>query len=191
MLIHATTHSQNVSGNLKKENMERPRIKIEKNLVDIATEIIGFLGLILLIGLPLYYFDKLPETIPSHFGTTGQPDGFIGKEIIWKLPIIGIVIYVGLFWLNKYPHIFNYPQQVSKENAERLYTILTRMIRTLNTIISCVLAYITYSTIQIALGSQNGLGVWFTLVFIILIFGTTGYFLYKSMSKKSQTANNV
>lgn len=171
--------------------MERPRIKIEKNLVDIATEIIGILGLILLIGLPLYYFDKLPETIPRHFGANGQPDGFSGKGIIWTLPIIGIVMYIGIFWLNKYPHIFNYPQQVTKENAERLYKIVTRMIRTLNAIISCVFAYITYSTIQTALGNQNGLGAWFNLVFMILMFGITGYFLYKSMSKKSQTANNV
>ena len=141
--------------------------------------------------MPLYYFEKLPETIPIHFVANGEADGFSGKGIIWTLPIIGMVMYVGMFWLNKYHHIFNYPQQVTKENAERLYTIGTRMIMTLNSIITCIFAYITYSTIQTSLGNQDGLGTWFTPVFVILIFVVTGYFLYQSMSKKSQTANNV
>ncbi len=168
----------------KTENMGRPRIRIKKTQVDYAIEIVGILGLILLISLPLFYFDKLPETIPRHFGANGEPDGFSGRGIIWTLPIIGIIMYIGLFWLNKYPHIFNYPQQVTRENAERLYAIGTRMIRTLNAIITCVFAYITYSTIQTALENQNGLGTWFLPVFMILIFGITGYFFYKSMIKK-------
>lgn len=171
--------------------MERPRIKIELKPIDIVIELIGFLGLILLIGLPIYFFDQLPESIPRHYGANGEPDGFSGKAIIWMLPIIGIIMYVGTFWLNKYPHIFNYPQEVTKENAKRLYTVGTRMLRTLNAIITVVFAYITYSTIQTALGNQSGLGSWFVPIFMALIFGTTGYFLYKSMSKKSQPAHNL
>ncbi len=163
--------------------MKRPKMKIEKTLIDIVTEIIGLIGVVLLIGLPLYYFNTLPETIPRHFGANGEPDGFSGKGIIWALPIIGVLMYVGLFWLNKYPHTFNYPQKVTEENAEGLYTMGTKMIRTLNTIITSVFAYITYSTIQTALGNQNGLGAWFTPVFMLLIFGVTGYFLFKSTSK--------
>lgn len=165
--------------------MERPIIEIKKTPIDIVIEIIGFLGLILLLGLPLYYFDKLPETIPRHFAATGEPDGFSGKGMIWTLPVIGITMYVGMFWLNKHPHIFNYSQPVTKENAERLYTIGTKMIRTLNAIITCVLAYITYSTIQTALGNQNGLGVWFLPVFMISLFGITAYFFYKSWIRKN------
>lgn len=163
--------------------MKRPKIKIEKTSIDIVTEIIGLIGVVLLIGLPLYYFNTLPETIPRHFGANGEPDGFSGKGIIWALPIIGVLMYVGLFWLNKYPHTFNYPQKVTEENVEGLYTMGTKMIRTLNTIIASVFAYITYSTIQTALGNQNGLGAWFTPVFMLLIFGVTGYFLFKSTSK--------
>ena len=53
--------------------MLKVNIKKEKNLVDILTIIIGVLGLIVLIGLPLFYFDNLPERIPIHFGINGQP----------------------------------------------------------------------------------------------------------------------
>lgn len=120
--------------------MARPRINIELKPVDIITELIAILGLVLLIGLPMYFFDELPDSIPRHYGANGEPDGFSEKGIIWTLPIIGVLMYVGMFWLNKYPHIFNYPQEVTKENAKRIYTIGTRMIRTLNAIITCVFA---------------------------------------------------
>lgn len=161
--------------------MERPRIKIEKTTVDIVIEIIGVLGLLLLIGMPFYFFDKLPAIIPSHFGSNGEADGFSTKGIIWTLPIIGLVMYVGMLWLNKYPHIFNYPQKLTQENAKRLYTIATRMIRTMNVFTTWVFTYLTHSTIQTALGYQNGLGDWFTPVFMMTIFGIIGYYLYKSL----------
>lgn len=164
--------------------MGRPRIQVKKTPVDIVIEIIGILGLILLISLPIYYFEQLPETIPKHFGANGEPDGFSGKGAIWTLPIIGVVLFVGLFWLKKYPHIFNYPQQVTEENAERLYTIGIKMITMISAIITCVFAYIMYSTIQTALGHKNGLGTWFSLVFATWIIGITAYFFYQSKSKK-------
>jgi len=98
--------------------MDRPKLKIELESIDKVIEVIGIIGLILLIGLPIIYFSELPETIPRHFGFNGQPDGFSGRGIIWTLPIIGVIMYVGMFWLNKYPHTFNYPQQISNKNDE-------------------------------------------------------------------------
>jgi len=151
--------------------------------MDKIIEWLGVLGLIVLIGLPLYYFDQLPETIPRHFGADGEPDAFSGKGIIWTLPVIGFVMYAGLFWLNKNPHIFNYPQKITQENAKRLYTIGTRMIRTLNALITWVFAYITYATVQVAFGNQSGLGTWFLPVFLILTLGTTAYFLFRLMKR--------
>ena len=163
--------------------MERPKIKVALEPIDKIIERLGIIGLVILIGLPLFYFDKLPETIPRHFGADGKPDAFSGKGIIWTLPVIGFAMYAGLFWLNKYPHIFNYPQKVTQENAKRLYTVGKRMIRTLNTLITCLFAYITFSTIQVALGNQSGLGTWFLPIFMILTLGTTAYFLSRLMKR--------
>ena len=49
----------------------------------------------------------------------------------------------------------------------------------------------TYSTIQTALGNQDGLGVWFTPLFMIMMFGTTMFFLYKSMREKPRPTNEA
>jgi len=169
--------------------MERPKIKIELEPIDKIIEWVGVLGLIILIGLPLYYYNELPETVPRHFGANGKPDAYSGKGIIWTLPVIGFAMYFGLIWLNKYPHIFNYPQKVTQENAKRLYATGKRMIRTLNTLITWIFAYITYSTIQVALGNQSGLGTWFLPIFMISTLGTTAYLLFGLMKKEPQPGN--
>ncbi len=168
--------------------MNRPKIKIELDLIDKIIEGIGILGILLLIGLPIIYYGDLPDTIPRHFGLNGEPDGFSGKGIIWTLPILGSIMYIGMVILNKHPHIFNYPKKITEENAERLYRITTKLIRFLNTAIVCIFSYMTYATIRTALGKQGGMGNYFILVFLILIIGILGYFLIK-MINKSQTAN--
>ena len=107
--MRTSTFSPTLAVMNKNENRERPKLKIELTTVDKATELIGIIGLLTLIALPIYFFDKLPETIPRHFGANGEPDGFSGKGIIWTLPIIGIVMYVGMFWLNKISSYFQLP----------------------------------------------------------------------------------
>ncbi len=160
--------------------MKRPKIIIKLDTIDKIVHAIGMIGLIILIALPLYYFDLLPDEIPSHYGANGHPDGYSGKKIIWTLPIIGVLVYAGLLWLNKYPHMFNYPQKVTADNAERLYTVATKITRFINTQIAVVFAYIMYSTIQTALGNQDGLSSYFLLIFLLSNFCLVGYLLYKS-----------
>jgi len=166
--------------------MSRPNIKVKLQSFDHVVEAMGIIALIVLIALPFVYYSDLPDIIPSHFGASGKADGFSNKKFIWLLPILGTVMYYGMYRLNQYPHLFNFPQKVTEENAERLYTTASRMIRVLNVSIVCVFAIITHATIQTALEKQNGLGSWFIPVFLIFTFGMTFYFLYQT-TKTSQS----
>lgn len=162
----------------------QPRLKIEAEPFDRAVETIGMIAIILLVGMPIYYFGSLPELIPSHFDFSGNPDGYSGKGLIWLLPALGLIMYAGLYILNRYPHIFNYLVKITGENAFRQYKLATRFIRILNTSIACLFCYITYATIQTAMGNQSGLGDYSMFFFLILIFGTTGLYFYKSFTNK-------
>lgn len=157
--------------------MSRPKIKIELDLFDKLIAGTGILGALLLIGLPFFYYGDLPNIIPRHYALSGEADGFSGKGVIWILPLVGLIMYTGMAVLNKHPHILNYPKEITEENAERLYRLATKMIRFLNTEIVCIFSYMTYATIQTALGKQSGLGNYFIPIFIVLIFGTLGYFI--------------
>ena len=161
----------------------QPKIKIELEPIDKLIGLIALIGAILLIAIPLIYYTELPNEIPIHFGPDGNADDYSQKGMIWSLPIIGIITYIGMYWLNKYPHIFNYPQKITEENAPKQYRIATKLIRTLNAIITCLFAYITYAIIQTALGNQNGLGSYFLPVLMIILFVPIIYYLFKRSTK--------
>ena len=159
---------------------ERPRIKLELNTVDKAFEIIGWLLIISVWGFTVKNYANLPETIPTHYNGAGQADGFGGKATILTLPLIATVLFVGLTILNKFPHIFNYPINITQDNALRQYTNATRMIRYLKLIIVVIFGLIAFKTIQNANEQADGLGIWFLPMTLGLIFIPLIYFVVKS-----------
>ena len=159
---------------------ERPKIKLEQTSIDKTFEILGWTSVIAIWILTITNYSNLPEIIPTHYNGAGQPDGFVGKANILTLPLIATVLFVGLTILNKYPHIFNYPTGVTQENALRLYTNATRMIRYLKFTIVAIFGLITFKTIQNVNGEAKGLGNMFLPVSLGLIFIPLAYFLLKS-----------
>ena len=170
----------------KMDKPSRPKIKVKKEPVDWALESTGFIAILLLFGIPAYFYKDLPETIPLHFGLEGLPDNTGSKSNIWIVPGIGLVIYVGLAVLNRHPYIFSYPVKITRENAAEQYKKACRVIRLLNTIIAISFCYISYSTIMIAKGKKDSLGNYFIPVFIVLIFGVMGIYLYRSSRSQSK-----
>jgi uncharacterized membrane protein len=156
---------------------ERPKIKLELTTADKTFEIIGWLLVISVWGLTITNYANLPETIPTHYNGAGQADGFGGKATILTLPLIATVLFVGLTILNKFPHIFNYPTNITQDNALRQYA--TRMIRYLKLIIVVIFGLIEFKTIQNANGQADGLGIWFLPMTLGLIFIPLIYFVVK------------
>jgi uncharacterized membrane protein len=114
---------------------KRPRIKLQLNQTDKVLEIIGWISVFGIWALPLINYFDLPEIIPIHFNGAGKADRFGNKTHIFVLPIISTLLFIGLTILNKRPHVFNYPGQITKENAVHQYTYATRMMRVLKLVI--------------------------------------------------------
>jgi len=159
---------------------ERPKIKLELTATDKAFEILGWIFILAVWVLTITNYTNLPDTIPTHYNGAGQADGFGGKESILALPLIATVLYVGLTILSKFPHVFNYPTNITVDNALRHYTNATRMIRFLKFIIVVIFGLISLQTIRNANGQSSGLGVWFLPLTLGLIFIPMTYFIVKS-----------
>jgi len=156
--------------------MGRPRLTLKLSTLDIIVEIIGLSGLIFLIFLPVYYSsDLLNEFLVS----------YMNNVIIWILPLVGLILYIGMTILNKYPHVFNYPNQVTNENAERLYKIGTKSIRFLKTIIVLFFAYLNFNLVETRLGEYNGILRLFIPFFLILIFATILIMIWEMKKNKA------
>lgn len=163
--------------------MARPKIKIEQAPIDKILEFVALASVLIMLIYSAASYGNLPERIPMHFNAAGEPDGFGGKKMIWLLPVIGLVSYLGMTLMNQYPHTFNYLVKITEENARYHYRTTTRMIITLKAVIMALFAYLHYVTVQVALGKMTGLGAWSLPVFLVTIFGTVGYFLWKSSQK--------
>jgi uncharacterized membrane protein len=159
---------------------ERPKLKIVLTITDTIIEIVGWFLIVAVWSYTLSNYQSLPNTIPIHYNGAGFADGFGDKWIILTLPFISSVIFIGLTVLNKYPHIFNYPTEITKGNALRQYTNATRLIRYLKGIIVVIFGLIAYQTISQANGLSEGLGLWFLPFTLCLIFIPIIYFFVRS-----------
>ena len=164
---------------------KRPRIKLQLKQTDKVLEVVGWVSVFGIWALTLTNYSILPEIIPIHFNGAGKADGFGNKTHIFVLPIISTLLFIGLTILNKHPHIFNYPSQITKENAVDQYTNATRMMRVLKLVIVLLFGLIVFKTIQNVNGHADGLGTWFLPLTMGMIFIPILYFLIKSLKQKN------
>ncbi|MDC1168336.1 DUF1648 domain-containing protein [Flavobacteriaceae bacterium] len=164
---------------------KRPQIKLQLNQTDKILEVLGWVSVVGIWALTLTNYSILPEIIPIHFNGAGKADGFGNKTHIFVLPIISTLLFIGLTTLNKHPHMFNYPSQITKENAVHQYTNATRMMRVLKLVIVVLFGLIVFRKIQIVNGHADGLGTWFLPLTMGMIFIPMLYFLIKSLKKKT------
>ncbi len=110
----------------------------------------------------------LPATVPSHFGFSGRPDAYSGKDSLLILPIIAIAITALFSALLPYPHLFNYPVQITPENAATQYRFGRGLLLVVNAVVVWVFALLGWSAIQVAQGRAAGLPSWFGALGIAL-----------------------
>lgn len=139
----------------------RPKIKIPLTTIDKVMEIAGWLFVITACILAFYYYYKLPEVIPVHFDITGKPDRYSSKAYLFFLPVLALILFTGMTWLNKYPHVFNYPVNITPENAERHYRFSTRMLRFVKMVLAFIFCLILFRGGLAATGKATSLGWWF------------------------------
>ena len=154
----------------RSDKKNQPLIKIEWTPVDWILETLAIFGLLTLSGMVIYFFPKLPETIPSHFNGSGQPDGYESKSFFWVLPALSVFLYILLTLINLFPNKFNYPVTITPKNAQKQYTMGTRLIRYIKMILVWMFFYINLSVIQGANHPGQGLGLWFMPVFLAILF---------------------
>ena len=163
----------------------RPKIKLILFPLDNLLELTSKIILVLMWGLTLYAILKLPTTIPTHFNALGQADGHGNKLTILILPAFATVIYFGLSQLKMHPHIFNYMIKITENNAQKQYTIATRMLRFLNLTILLIFSLLILFIYFTAIGVTNGLGFWFLPLTFGLLLIPTILTISQSFKKKN------
>lgn len=166
------------------QESHRPEIYIQKKSIDIFFEMAAILTIIFMWAYCFYHYKSLPDIIPSHYGANGMADDYNSKKIIFLIPLIVTIIVIGMRWLNRYPHKFNYLTTITADNAERQYRMATRLIRYLQFIIAVLFNYIVVKTVTDAYVKQSKLDIWFVFILEAAIFVPTVYTVYTALIKK-------
>ncbi len=145
----------------------RPKIDIKLQPKDKYMEYLGLLLIFSVWVLFLYFWFSLPDIVPMHFDFKGNIDRWGNKNELILLPIITSVLYIGMTIINKFPHKFNFPSEITAENVEKQYILATRFIRSLKITIALMFNLIL---IHIA-NSINGNTKMEFLLFPALIIG--------------------
>jgi len=145
-------------------------LKIELTRLDYFIEILGILAAILLILLPLYYYNELPERIPRHFNYRGDADAMGPKFMILIFSSIGIGLYLMMSILNKFPHVFNYMVTITRENAFIQYKYAKRLLRMMKVSILFIFIYISAMQIFVVLDMFKGIGIYFLPITLLIVF---------------------
>ncbi|MFK7906851.1 MAG: DUF1648 domain-containing protein [Chitinophagales bacterium] len=165
--------------------MEQTRLNTTSNSVDKIIGGIGFTAILLLIGLPIFYYSSLPDIIPTHYGFNGEADGFGSKNNIWMPSILGLTTYLSILLIIKYIPVIGKTSLTTNSSEEKIpmtkkqIEITQKTLGILNTLMACTSVYIQYITMQTAFGYTGGLGSYFIIVLLLLTFGTLGYSVVK------------
>ncbi len=162
----------------------RPRIRINLSTTDKILEVLGWTVTFSTWGFVAVVYSGLPETIPVHFSISGEPDGFGKKSTIVLLPSIATFLFAGMTFLNRVPHIFNYPVRITEKNAFRQYKNATSMIRWIKLAVVTMFGLIVYHSVRSATGSADGLGNTLLLLSIGSVIILSIYFVVRAVRLK-------
>ena len=81
--------------------------------------------------------------------------------------------------LNFFPHTFNYLVEITEKNARAQYANARLMMNFMKVELVYLFAYLTWGTVQAALGNASGLDMRIMIVAIIVITVSPLYFIWR------------
>ncbi len=159
---------------------KRPVLKLPLTRMEIGFEVTAALGVLAIIFMTVLFWPALPELVPRHFGFTGKADAWADRNFVIFLPAVALLLYAAMTALGRYPHLFNYPWAITPENARVQYRLARTFFIVVKTEVVWSFAYVQWKSIQVALGRAEGLGAAWTPVFLMVVFGALGLYLYRA-----------
>lgn len=165
------------------ELKERPKLNIPKTKFEIYFNSMTIVILTLSVVYLISVWPMLPAEVPAHYNAAGVVDRWGSKWEMIIMPIIALIMWISMTVLERYPHVYNYPK-LTKNNVRAQYKNARIMLNVLKNIIVLLFVYITWNGIQVALGNNESLGIWFMPFFFIVVFGPMTFFIVRSLRLK-------
>jgi uncharacterized membrane protein len=139
----------------------RPVVLVQRSPAERIIQIAAVCCLMSLLAHAAYVWPDLPPTVPTHFGIAGAPDAWGSRAALLALPMMATAFFVALTFLERIPHRYNYPIEVTAANARRMYALGRRLVLSVKLMLVLVFGFIFRTSVDVALGKASGLPGWF------------------------------
>jgi len=142
-------------------------------------EILSLVALALLILIPLYFYDQLPERMPVHYNGRGVADRFGSPSGVWTLPGVGAFVYLLLTLLKRLPFspkpMDKRPLDIQKQEHQLGLDLMLH----LKVVILWLFVLMLWYMCAGAISGSNSLPAMLLPFFLIAVFATIGWSLVK------------
>lgn len=121
-----------------------------------------------------YYWDKLPSSIPTHFGVNGQPDAWNPKSVWYSFMIPGLqtIIFGAFMFLYYRPQYSDMPttlllMAMEEKKREHAFALIRTMLVGISLWIGALFNYLSFAMNYSAITEGSGLIPW-------MMFGIMG-----------------
>ena len=153
-------------------NRSRPVLHLPRTPFEKLLEALTALGVITVIAMAIWGYFTLPAIIPTHYGLSGMPTAYGGKGPLLIVPIICICVAVLMTFVNRYPHLYNYPWPITAENAPRQYALARLLMHWITLEIVCMCCGLEWIFIQAAQGTPPDFLLLFIPAFLLAVIMT-------------------
>ena len=140
-------------------------------------DIIGLALVVALVIMTFIYWGNAPDIIPTHYNFKGEVDAYGSKNTVFILLPIVLITYIGIAVLSKFPQVYIYAVEINLRNKEKQYLMASTFIRVLNVEIVTLFFFIQ-------MNSGKVLSIAFLFIFLLIIFGSIGFYIYKAIKCK-------
>ncbi|HEK9099726.1 DUF1648 domain-containing protein [Bacillus pfraonensis] len=154
----------------------RKKTKLEKWLD--ASSLFGIGVMIIYISI---IWETLPHTIPTHFNGMGEVDGFGRKWSMFIHPTLGLGLYIFFNIFSRFPNLFNYPANTTKESKPLLFVNSRKMLSWMNVQIIMLCVYNTWENVQVAITEKTSISMLPFIIFMFVLFSTMALYIVKGM----------
>lgn len=147
----------------------RPTLMLEKTKSEWVWDVIGggfFIGAIIFLVIS---WGSIPDLVPGHYNASGDVDRWGSKFELLILPIVGLLLWLFMNVLEKFPHVHNYPDRLNENNVEAFYLNSRKLLNSVKNVCLLTFSYILVQSIRVALGNAESLGLWFLPVMLIVL----------------------
>jgi uncharacterized membrane protein len=144
-------------------------------------EVAGLGGLLAIVLLILVEWQRLPETIPTHFSIHGTPDGFGSKSMLWGIAGIAISAYGLLSVAARFRSSFHLP--VARDDVRRPHfeELTVEMLGWLKLELAWFMFYVVWVIVRSALMDGPGLSSWAAMAGTTVLLATVGICLWRGV----------